>query len=519
MFDATIKNATNIFSRKPEVLKQLPTVQRPGSIIKEFSLNTSTHGLPGIARSQSIPNRIFWSVSTLIFTGVMIYFIVQAIRAYFEYPTQTSVSTMFEWPQAFPAVTICNYSPIQYNKFIGPFLNYTNSLNLTNTTDTTQFTYTQSLYVADFINYKLNHEDSLKEFFYPLETMMISCEYNGITCSVANFTWFLTPSYGTCYTFNAKLKNAVNGGIRYNADNGRMGIFKLQLYAHRHQYVPYLSNATGMVALVHDNAQVPDVEMSVLYLSPGRHHRLSFAKKINTFLSAPYTTCNDKVTLGLQAMFDEYHGPDYGYSRNQCFFACIQAYTYQTCECGNPFLWAIRSVALLGADKTTNISFCNITNPCYNEARTNFMNIKSIWSTNCPDCMPECSYTDFIIESTSLLAPPEFLLDSIKKFVESSNISVSANWSTSMASEIQSNYVALEVVPGTTRTNVYTEQATISPVDVLSNVGGQTGLWIGISFLSLMEIAEMIYRLIRYQCHNLRKIIQNRFRIPETDNF
>ncbi|CAF4410788.1 unnamed protein product, partial [Adineta steineri] len=36
-----------------------------------------------------------------------------------------------------------------------------------------------------------------------------------------------------------------------------------------------------------------------------------------------------------------------------------------------------------------------------------------------------------------------------------------------------------------------------------SNVGGQTGLWIGISFLSLMELAEMIYRLIRSQCHRL----------------
>jgi hypothetical protein len=45
----------------------------------------------------------------------------------------------------------------------------------------------------------------------------------------------------------------------------------------------------------------------------------------------------------------------------------------------------------------------------------------------------------------------------------------------------------------------------MTSVDVLSNVGGQTGLWIGVSFLSIMELAEMLYRLIRYQYYVIRK--------------
>ncbi|CAF2800664.1 unnamed protein product [Rotaria sp. Silwood2] len=513
-----IKRVTAVFSRNPKVLEPHPKVQRPGSIIKEFCLNTSTHGLPGIARSQSIPNRIFWSVSTLAFTGIMIYFIVQAIHAYFEYPSQTSVSVIFEWPQAFPAVTICNYSPIRYEKFIGSFLNYTNSLNLTNTTDTTNFTATQSLYIDDFLIHKFNQGDSFMDFFYPLEEMMISCAYNGMSCSAANFTWFLSAVYGMCYTFNAKLKNATNDGIRYNADYGGNGVLELRLYVHRHQYVPYRSNAVGMVALIHDNAQVPNIELSAVYLSPGRHHKLGYTKKVSNFLPSPYTACNDKVSLGLQAVIDEYHGTNYGYSRYLCFYAGMQAYIYQICGCGHPFFWTIRSVVLSGDDKTTNISVCDVKNPCYGETKATFMNTESIWRTNCPDCTAECSNIDFIMKSSSLLAPPEFLFDSIKNFVESSNITVSAKWSTSMIEEIQSNYVCLEVAYDNTRTDVYSEQATISPVDVLSNVGGQTGLWIGISFLSLIEIAEMIYRLIHYQYYNLRRIIQDKFRTQKIDS-
>jgi hypothetical protein len=47
-------------------------------------------------------------------------------------------------------------------------------------------------------------------------------------------------------------------------------------------------------------------------------------------------------------------------------------------------------------------------------------------------------------------------------------------------------------------------------VDLLSNVGGQTGLWIGVSFLALMELVEMLYRLVRFEFHVIKQAIQNR---------
>ncbi len=238
MPNSTIKHIASIFPVNAEALKPDPTAHRRRSIIREFSLNTSTHGIPGIARSQSIHNCIFWTASLLIFTGIMLYFVIQSIRAYFDYPTQTSVAVIVEWPQAFPAVTICNYSPLRYDRFIDPFLNYTNSRNITNTNDTTTFTSSQASYIRDFLQYKLNRDESLNDFFFPLSSMLINCTYNGVSCSTNDFTWFITPLYGFCYTFNAKLKN---GTVRYNSDNGAMGLLELQLYAHSHQYVPYFS--------------------------------------------------------------------------------------------------------------------------------------------------------------------------------------------------------------------------------------------------------------------------------------
>ena len=79
--------------------------------------------------------------------------------------------------------------------------------------------------------------------------------------------------------------------------------------------------------MVHDNVQLPSVETAGMQLAPGRHHKLGYAKQISQFLSAPYTTCNDKLNLGMQAMYDHYQDADYEYSQFECYLACIQAYT------------------------------------------------------------------------------------------------------------------------------------------------------------------------------------------------
>ena len=57
-----------------------------------------------------------------------------------------------------------------------------------------------------------------------------------------------------------------------------------------------------------------------------------------------------------------------------------------------------------------------------------------------------------------------------------------------------------------------TQQPSMTAVDVISNVGGQTGLWIGISFLSIMEIVEMLFRLGRHQWGIFSAVMGRKFR-------
>jgi hypothetical protein len=99
-------------------------------------------------------------------------------------------------------------------------------------------------------------------------------------------------------------------------------------------------------------------------------------------------------------------------------------------------------------------------------------------------------------------------MDGIKAFLENSSVPLPSDWPTTWRTYIQGNYLAVSVVRETTVIENYTQTAQLGLVDVLSNNGVQSGLWIGISFLSSMEFIEMLYRHIRYQCHLIRIAIR-----------
>lgn len=152
---------------------------------------------------------------------------------------------------------------------------------------------------------------------------------------------------------------------------------------------------------------------------------------------------------------------------------------------------------------------CNISDHCVLKAKQEFTASDTLWIDFCSECKPECATVQYMTTSSSVQAPSKWLLPKIKTLVESSSIPVSLNWSHTWQTEIENNYVALEITVETGRIQNYTETPSMSGVEVLSNVGGQTGLWIGISFLSLMEFLEMLFRLSRYGYYTIITRLRN----------
>ena len=161
-----------------------------------------------------------------------------------------------------------------------------------------------------------------------------------------------------------------------------------------------------------------------------------------------------------------------------------------------------------------NAEICPIRDPCWFQTAQEFTGNLSIWNIYCADCQDECNYAEFVIQPTTLPVIFDYDIDRIKSFVERSNIALPDNWSSVASIEIPKSYVSLEILTESSRVETYTQQATIGLVDLISNIGGQTGLWIGISFLSLFEVLEMIVRLVLIKCRTFKHRLQNQ---PRTD--
>lgn len=216
---------------------------RRRSIIREFCLNTSAHALPGIARSTSIHNRLFWSVSFISFTIVMIYFLTKTITAYFEYRTKIDVSYVSEWQQLFPAFSFCNSLAMRFDHFIGPFQDYIKQKNLTDINDTSTISELQALYIGDFFQDMLYKNKSLDSLFFSLSSVLLSCLFNGRSCTAADFTSFMSPIYGMCHTFNAQKRNSSKNNLYLANQYGGEGTLSLGVYVHSHQQIPHLSQS------------------------------------------------------------------------------------------------------------------------------------------------------------------------------------------------------------------------------------------------------------------------------------
>ena len=191
-------------------------------------------------------------------------------------------------------------------------------------------------------------------------------------------------------------------------------------------------------------------------------------------------------------------------------FNRLFCFRYESCGCVDPAEWSTRHFASRNGTGVIKAPLCNRTDPCFIPAEQRFADEPEIWSTHCSECPAGCLWTTYVTALSSLSAPLKWHMNRIRAHVESSGIPLPVNWSSTWQSEILSSYVGLDVLTSNSRVENFSEIAAITGIDVMSTVGGHTGLWIGISFLSVMELIEMLYRLFRYYCRRLGRVARKR---------
>ncbi|CAM4889168.1 unnamed protein product [Rotaria socialis] len=170
-----------------------------------------------------------------------------------------------------------------------------------------------------------------------------------------------------------------------------------------HLYLPDDVSA-GIAIIVHDNTKLLLVEVRGLQLEPGQRHKLACKHRRYDLLPSPYSDCTDKISLAMKLM-------------------------YTKCGCVNSLQWTARSAVLPGTNQTVEAPLCNSTDSCYAIAMTEILSTDLLWDQFCSDCSQECSTTDFTITPYSVAAPFTVYFPFIKCFVETSNVTLPTNWS------------------------------------------------------------------------------------------
>lgn len=130
---------------------------------------------------------------------------------YFAYPTTVNLYAYEEILETFPSVTFCNLNPFDsgkefVRKILEDELKENNiSSNIIGTEEKPaifQLNDIMKVLKASVLSSSNDNETYAHSLSFSLDSLLISCYFNGIKCNSSDFVKFYSFEYGSCYTFN-----------------------------------------------------------------------------------------------------------------------------------------------------------------------------------------------------------------------------------------------------------------------------------------------------------------------------
>ncbi|CCF23432.1 Degenerin-like protein unc-105 [Caenorhabditis elegans] len=314
-------------------------------------------------------------------------------------------------------------------------------------------------------------EKAKESMSYELDELVLKCSFNQKDCQMdRDFTLHYDNTFGNCYTFNYN-RTAEVASHRAGANYG----LRVLLYANVSEYLP-TTEAVGFRITVHDKHIVPFPD-AFGYSAP-TGFMSSFGVRMKQFirLEPPYGHCRHG---GEDAATFVYTG--FQYSVEACHRSCAQKVIVEACGCADP-MYPVAEM------------FGNNTKPCQavNMDQRECLRNTTLWlgelyskgkEAIIPDCYchQPCQETNYEVTYSSArwpsgsakvmeCLPGDFLcLEKYRKNAAMVQIFYE-----------ELNYETMQESPAYTLTSV------------LADLGGLTGLWIGASVVSLLEIVTLI---------------------------
>ena len=433
--------------------------------------STTTHGVSHVFIGKSKIRRVFWLIILLGAAGGCFYNIVNRIMYLASGPTSTTISTTREETLHFPEVTFCNLNSVRRS--------YAEEINLTD--------FFRSLAIIDPADPSFNrsscNQDIPMDVPVDFRTVMVEgrhladefivlCRYGGRQCTDDQFSSVITD-LGVCYTFNSgedgRILRATGTGVRHG--------LQLWLDIQQSEYISSLSLDAGVKIAIHSQGEPGKPDENGIAVPPGRNAFISLHQKVIADESSR-GTCRDTDDFNFLHSF-------YNYSVAACLSDCLLTTIAERCQC-------IESSAPRESVSSSYaaLSDCGISDVCC--VIEQYFTADGC-TANCP---PACNYTTYKTSVSYSTFPARYQLEAIH------------NVSGTDSDELQENLLSINIYFEDLNVEREITQNAYSVVALLSDIGGQMGLFLGASIISILEFVVWLLDEIKDRCFGMsdRKI-------------
>ncbi|XP_066436289.1 amiloride-sensitive sodium channel subunit gamma-like [Eleutherodactylus coqui] len=324
------------------------------------------------------------------------------------------------------------------------------------------------------------------EMGHQLEDMLIFCNFHGQECNTSFFSRFINYKFGNCYTFNslkptvyqenpasAELLNITKAGFMYG--------LHLELFIQQTEYVKDMTPAAGIRLLIHDQTHMPFPEDDGVNVPPGAETDIGMMKVHIERLKSPYSSaCTDGEDI--RNFYKDVYGA--GYTREVCKRTCAQQNIIHNCGCTH---WEFADPKEPEAPK------CNLSNTAVRRCVKIYEFKFAHDQLNC-HCPLQCKEEIYELTVSGSQWPSSAFIENFAKDLK--------EWGEHMKDVadnpalIRDNFVKVVVYFKQLNFEFIEEEPSMTELNLISNMGGLVGLWVGFSICTLAEFLELLLDII-----------------------
>ncbi|XP_043362337.1 acid-sensing ion channel 1 isoform X2 [Dermochelys coriacea] len=456
--------------------------------IQAFASSSTLHGLSHIISYERLSfKRIIWTLCFLGSMALLAYVCTERIQYYFLYPHVTRLDEVATTRLTFPAVTFCNLNEFRFSRVtkndlyhageLLALLNNRYEIPDTQMADEKQLEILQDK--ANFRNFKPKPFNML-EFYdragHDIREMLLSCSFCGEKCNPEDFKVVFTR-YGKCYTFNSGQDGKPR---RITMKGGTGNGLEIMLDIQQDEYLPVwgdsdeLSFEAGIKVQIHSQDEPPLIDQLGFGVAPGFQTFVSCQEQRLIYLPPPWGNCQS-ITRDSE-FYDTY-------SIAACRIDCETRYLVENCNC--------RMVHMRG-----DAPYCTPEQykECADPALDDFLLEKD--NDYCVCEMP-CNVTRFGKELSMVKIPSKA---SAKYLAKKHNKS---------EQYIGENFLVLDIFFEALNYETIEQKKAYEVAGLLGDIGGQMGLFIGASILTVLELFDYAYEVIKYKLCRRAKCQKN----------